>query len=231
MLVSILLMSFGFVFMVLFIIGKVVNYSLKVTIVKGLASSMFVALAIYLFYMKGCPRLGAFLIAGSTLGFVGDILLGLKRTFTNKTSLFNYGGLLSFLIGHVVFIVGLYVTYYNKGHVAAAIVPFVVAILFSVSVVKFQKYLNLNFGNKVLPTFIYIILVASFSFSSFALLISNSFHGVPLIMITVGAFFFLNSDLLLCKTYFGKSNIFEGVLYSILYYIAQFLIAFSLFFL
>ena len=231
MLVSILLMSFGFVLMILFIIGKLINYSLKVTILKALASSLFVALAIYLFCLKGYPTLGIYFMIASFLGMVGDILLGLKRYFTKFKGVFNYGGFLCFASGHIVYIVGIFACFYRSGHYLVTFLPFITALLFSGAVIFFRKYLNLDFGNKNIPTFVYITLVSSLFFSNFALLWSYNFNHLALTLLTVGSFCFLVSDLMLCKSYFGKYSKAESAIYTVFYYIAQFMIVFSIFFL
>ena len=230
MLVSIILMSIGFILMILFIIGKLTNYSLKVTFIKALASSTFVALAFYLFFAKGYLILGIFFIVASFLGLVGDTLLGLKRFYKSKANLLNYGGFLCFASGHIVYIVGIFSYFYLPGHYLVTFLPFIAAILFSGAIIVFRKYLNLDFGNKNIPTFIYIILVGSLFFSSFALLWSYSFKNNVLLLLTIGSFCFLVSDLMLCKSYFGKYHKVESAIYSVLYYIAQFMIVFSLFF-
>ena len=231
MVASIIFICFGFALMSLFIYGKLHKYTLKVTVIKALASSMFVALAVYLFCYKQYPNLGIFIIIGSFFGLLGDILLALKRTAKSQSSLYNYFGLCSFAVGHIIYITGLFINFYIAGHFLVTFLPFIIAIIFSGLIIVFRKYLNLNFGNKNVPTFVYICLVSSLFFSSSGLLIINNFNIITLIMITIGGFFFLTSDLMLCKSYFGHYHKAESAIYTVLYYIAQFLIAFSLFFL
>lgn len=229
--VSIILMSLGMVAMLFFLYGKLTNYSLKVTVIKGVASLLFVALALYLFIAKGYPTLGAFIFVGAFLGMVGDVLLGLKRTFKSKGHLFNYGGFLFFAAGHIIYIVGMFSYFYIKGYPLAVILPFAASIVIAGTIVLLQKKFNLDFGKDSGATFIYIVLVTSMFSSAFSLLVIHQFSYKPLIVFSIGGFCFMVSDLLLCKSYFGKCSKMESAIYTFLYYAGQFLIAFSIFFL
>lgn len=228
---SLVIMSLGFVAMLFFIYGKITNYSIKVTIIKGVASLLFVVLALFLFIAKGYPTFAIFVVIGGFLGMVGDVLLGLKRTYTKKTSLFNYGGFLFFALGHIVYIIGMFVALYIKGYPLAIVIPFACALFIGGVMVLLQKQFNLDFGKDSGAAFIYIVLVTSMFCSAFSLLVIHQFTYTALIVLSVGGFSFMISDLLLCKSYFGKYSKMESVIYTVLYYAGQFLIAFSLFFL
>ena len=229
--VSLVLIGLGFIAMLFFLYGKLTNYSLRVTIIKAVASLLFVALSLYLFIAKGYPNIGLFLVIGAFSGMIGDVLLGLKRTFKEKAHLFNYGGFLFFALGHIIYLVGMYTCFYIKGYPLAVVFPFVAAIIAGGAVVLFQKQFNLDFGKDSGATFIYIVLVTSMFSSAFSLLVIHQFSFVPLIVFSIGGFCFMISDLLLCKSYFGKYSKMESAIYTFLYYAGQFLIAFSLFFL
>ena len=231
LIVSLILIGLGFIAMLFFLYGKLTNYSLRVTVVKGIASLLFVALALYLFIAKGYPTLGIYLVIGAFFGMVGDVLLGLKRTFKEKGHLLNYGGFLCFAAGHIIYIIGMFSFFYIKGYPLAIVLPFAVSLLAGGVVVLFQKQFNLDFGKDSGATFIYIVLVTSMFSSAFSLLIIHQFVYTALIVFSVGGFCFMISDLLLCKSYFGKYSKMESAIYTFLYYAGQFLIAFSLFFL
>ena len=231
LIVSLILIGLGIIAMLFFLYGKLTNYSLRVTVIKGIASLLFVALSLFLFISKGYPTLGIFLVIGGFFGMVGDVLLGLKRTYTEKKHLLNYGGFFCFALGHIIYIVGMFICFYINGYPLAVVFPFVGAIAVAGIIVLFQKQLNLDFGKDSGATFIYIVLVTLMFSSAFSLLVIHGFNYNPLIVFSVGGFCFMVSDLLLCKSYFGKYSKMESAIYTFLYYAGQFLIAFSLFFL
>ena len=232
MIVSIILMALGFVLMCVFIYGKLTNYSFRVTMIKIAASALFVALAIYLYIIKNLPSVGLFIIIGGFFGLLGDLFLGFKRVFPNYAKLHTLLGMITFAIGHVVYIVGFYLYFYLPGHIASIIAPLAFGLTFGTCICVFEKKLGLNFGSMKPFGFIYYTLVSSLCATSFALMVSYSFTSVPLIIIAVGGLLFLTSDTLLGFTYFGpaKGNKMVSTIYSVAYYVAQFLIAFAIFF-
>ena len=232
MIVSIVLMSISLILMVVFLYGKLTNYSLKTTIVKGVTSSLFVALAIYLFCIKGYPRIGIFFIVASFIDLLGDIVLGFKRVFPNKDKLFTVLGFVSFAIGHVIYVSGLYSTFYISGHFLVVLIPILISICLGFSIILIAKILKVEFGKLKIPAIIYVTVLTSLTGSSLALSVLYSFSSTFLIMVFVGGLFFITSDLILIRTYFGKEKKkVELISCTVTYYIAQFLIAFALMFL
>lgn len=233
MIVSIVLIVLGFIAMGFFLYGKLTNYSFKTTIIKAVASSLFVALEIYLFCYKGYPTLGIFLMIGAFFGLIGDIALGLKRAAPKKGKLFTALGFLSFAIGHIIYISGLFTVFYIPGHFFAVLVPVIVSLLSGYLVIfALEKIFKLHFEKLRIPAMAYVVTLTSLTAVSLSLSIIHSFTINTLIILIVGGVFFFASDVLLCITYFGnKQSNAESIIYTITYYIAQFLIASSLFFL
>ena len=233
MIVSIILIVLGFISMGFFLYGKLTNYSFKTTIIKAIASSLFVTLAIYLFCYKGYPTLGIFFMIGSFFGLVGDVALGLKRAAPKKGKLFTALGFMSFAIGHIVYISGLFTVFYISGHFLAVLIPVIVSILSGYFViVALEKIFKLHFEKLRIPAMCYVVTLTSLTAVSLSLSILHSFTINSLIIVVIGGVFFFTSDVLLCKTYFGdKNSNVESIVYTVTYYIAQFLIASSLFFL
>ena len=83
-----------------------------------------------------------------------------------------------------------------------------------------------------LIVFIYGVLLFSMFGSAFSLLVLYHFRAIPLILLTAGGALFAISDLILSGTYFGEGHEKPAdiAINSVLYYFAQFAIAFSIFF-
>lgn len=230
MVVSIVLISLGMVGMSAFLYGKLVKYNMTTTVIKTVTSLLFVALAIYLFIYNDYPTLGAFVIASTILGTFGDVFLALKRVYPNKNKLYMILGMVAFMIGHIVLIIGLHLTYNPTGNVVAIIVPLVCALIVSICFIYIEMKTGVDLTHFKGPAITYIFLVTSVMATSLSLLILNSFNNTAAIIMFSGNILFMMSDMLLCRTYFGKPKLFNLVGCTVTYYFAQFIIAFSLFF-
>ena len=233
MVVSIILLSLGVIASSVFIVSKVTNYSLKTIILKTIASLFFVALAIYLFIVtEGTFLFKLFLLLGLIFGMLGDVLLGFKYITTKTKNIWILSGMFAFAFGHISYILALFFGYYIPGNVLFAILPFVTAIVLSSIYMVVSRRVGINFG-KMLPFgLFYLACLMSMLSSSLYMAILNHFAIVPSVMFFVGAVFFATSDCMLTGAYFKKGQRPKAYLaiYSVCYYIAQFVIAFSLFF-
>ena len=232
MVVSIILIALGAIFTSLFIYGKLTNYSWRTTMFKTIDSLLFLSLGIYLYFYKGQPNIGIFIILGLTFGLLGDVALAFKRIVKAKDKFFTLLGMTFFIIGHIFYTTGLFVNYYVPGNVIHIIIPLVVAIIIALSIVAIELKLKFKLGGFKYFGIIYFTALFSVSMSCLSLNILHSFQNTFLILMLVGALVFASSDVLLTRTYF-KENCPKGFLIStsITYYLAQFLIAFTLFFL
>ena len=232
MVISLILMGLGAICVGFFIHGKLTNYSRRTTVIKTVASSMFVILAIYLYFYKEYPPIGIFFIIALFFGLLGDVALGFKRVFPKKDKLFTLLGFVAFASGHIIFDTGLFVCFYQPGHIWVVIIPIAISLIFGSSIILIERILQVNFGKLKIVAFFYITVLVSLSASSLSLAILYSFKSLFLDLMCVGGLLFFISDAILSKTYFGsKPKTVELISCSVTYYLAQFLIAFSLFFL
>ena len=76
----IVLLVLGVITSAIFIVSKVINYSLKTIVFKTVASLFFVALAIVCFCLSGSNHFTFKLLAilGLFFGLLGDVFLGFK---------------------------------------------------------------------------------------------------------------------------------------------------------
>ena len=234
MIVSIILLALGAVASALFIASKVINYSFKTIILKGVASLFFVALGIYLFIIiPGHFLFKLFTLLGLVFGFLGDVFLGFKYITTKTKNAWILAGMFAFLTGHVSYILALFFQYYIAGHVLFIVFPFITAICISGLYLLVFKKVDINFG-KLLPFGVfYLLCLSSMVVTALFMSILNDFSFITLAMFFVGAVLFAASDTMLTGAYFkqGKRSKPYMAIYSVLYYLAQFIIAFSIFFL
>lgn len=235
MVVSIILLVLGAIMSTVFIVSKVTNYSLKTIIFKTIASLFFVALGIYLFVVTtGHFYFKLFLLLGLIFGLLGDILLGFKYITTKTKKMWIMLGLFAFAFGHISYLVSLFLEFYVPGQTLFAILPFVLAVVLTSIYLVIAHKVDIRFGKKLLPFCIfYLLCLTSMVSTSLFMAILHSFSIKTGILFFIGAVFFCASDFMLTGSYFKKGDRSKTYLavYSICYYTAQFLIAFSLFFL
>ena len=126
----------------------------------------------------------------------------------------------------------MFLEFYHDGNALNFVIPLLVSIAFAFIVLLMEKPLKLKYGNLKWIVFLYSVLLAANASCSMSLLILNQFQPVGLIILFIGGVSFILSDLILSGTYFGigKDRPIDSILNISVYYISQFLIAFSLFF-
>ena len=231
---NIVITAVGLVFLTLFLIEKTRKYSVKATLLKATTSILFIALGVVSFYLNPSGGIfSALAILGLSFGMLGDVWLDFKYVFKNEDKIFTYAGFVSFAIGHIFYITGMFLRFWRDGaSVLYIILPFVAGALLGLVTVLLEKPLKLKFGNMKAITLIYSFFLFSMVSSAVSLLILSEFKAITLIMMAVGGALFAISDLILSGTYFGvgKERPVDIITNGVTYYLAQFTIAFSLYF-
>ncbi len=238
MIACIILISLGMIMTGFFIYGKVTNYSVQTVIIKSIAAILFVLLGVYIVafeWPKGgaFPWVGVLFIFAAFFGFLGDIALGLKRVFKNKDKFWTMMGMLFFSIGHILYVVGMFVGFYVPGHPLVVIIPLVCAAIIGGLAFVLEKLLKINFGKMRIVAVFYLTFLFSVSLSALSLCIFYKFQSLFLLLVLIGGIIFNSSDLILCKTYFRpKEQVKKADLIatSITYFVAQFTLMFALYF-
>jgi uncharacterized membrane protein YhhN len=224
----------------LFIYHVVKNKRLEGFFYKGFTSFLFIAIALYgAFHFMTTPasgismaifefkyaRLILFIILGLVSGLIGDLFLEVQYFFNEKRIFTIKNGMIIFLIGHLLYIVG--IINYTK----FSIIALGIGLLMTIVVYIGGKLMDLKMGKLEIMTYIYTFVI--FTMLGFSILqaIDLSFNLYSLSFM-IGAVFFGISDLLLAPIYFKneKSNLFV-VSNLATYYLGQLLIALSIFFL
>ena len=235
MTVSIILLVLGAVAASVFIVSKVINYSLKTIIFKTVASLFFVALGAYLFALiPGHFLFKLFTLLGLIFGLLGDVFLGFKYITTKTKKMWILLGLFAFAFGHIFYIAGVFVEYYIPGNALYLILPFVTAFVIGGIYMLIASKMGVKFGGSMMPFAIfYLTCLTTMVSSTFYMALLHRFSNITSILFFVGAFCFGISDFMLTGAYFkeGQRSKAYMAVYSVFYYLAQFIIAFSIFFL
>lgn len=233
MVVCIVLLVLGAISLSLFLIDKVRKYSIRETIIKGITSALFIALAVVSNIHNGFEDFGIFAIIGLSFGLVGDILLDLKYVDLKHTRFHTFAGFIAFAIGHICYISGIVLTLPYPNVWQSYLLPFAFGVLCGALVLILEKPLGYKYGEYKIISFIYAIFLFTTVGTTFYLTLVHQFAQTTYNMLFIAAVLFAISDLILCGTYFGegKERPVDIVSNGITYYAAQYLIAFSLFFL
>ena len=219
--------------LVFYVISKCQKSDLKELFLKTGVSVLFVVLALVATLNSGKFNLfNLLIISGLLLGLLGDIFLDLKYIDQERTAGYTYAGFTVFGLGHVLFMSGLIMNYYQKGGILILILAILLDIVCAFATILMEKPLKLNYGKMKPICFAYALcLFGTLSFSLF-LAIQNHFQITSLNMFLVGAALFAISDLVLSGSYFGegKNRPIDYILNYATYYGAQFVIALLLLF-
>lgn len=230
-------MVFGIILLVIsagmvswFCYEKVKAYSLKAVLIKSCCSMLFIGLAAYGVYKSGYHHFTPFAIVALALGMLGDIFLEMKYVFKDNNKEFTYAGFVAFALGHVFYITGLFFEFYHIEGIMYAVAPFIFGVFMAFMCMVIEKPFKLKYGAFRFICFLYAITLFSDLGLAFSLTLMTGFQNTSLILIFVGMVLFAASDLILNNTYFGEGHEkpFDLISNTVLYYVAQNLIAFSI---
>lgn len=226
-------MVLGVVTLSLFLIQKCRGYTVKELIFKAATSLLFIATALFANYHSHNHSLGVFVILGLACGMLGDVWLDLKYIFKEKDKVFTYAGFISFALGHVSFMTGFIVHYLRKEFFLFILLPVILGLAIGALPLLLHKVMKLDFKDMKIITYIYSSLLFMMTLMGLSCCIATGFKQTTPIMLFIGGLLFTISDLILSGTYFGENHEqpFDIISNGLTYYMAQFTIAFSLFFL
>lgn len=224
-------LSLAIIMAVCFIVFQTLGDSILSCILKLFASITFVLLGVAGFATSetmtiGISSVGLLMLVGSVFGLVGDGILALKDIDETRDFLNILCGTISFAIGHIFYYVAL-IQYAGFSFIPLATGALLVAIIMIVSMLG----MKLNFGKLLIPTIIYAFILSTTMIQAFygAIVMGGSLASILLL---VGFVLFLLSDLVLSIIYFVPKKDKKLVILNLtLYYLAQILIMFAIFFL
>jgi hypothetical protein len=230
-----LVLALGVIATVVFLILRVKRGGVDAAISKAFASLLFILTAI-----AACASSGAaddifnyFVIGGLVLGLLGDIWLDLKWVYPESNDKYTFTGFISFGIGHIFFLAGLFMRFADFSKSLYIILPVILAAFIGFAITLMEKPLKLVYGKFKAISGIYGGILVFMTLLSGSLALMNDFNVMTLNFMFIGGVLFLISDLILSGTYFGegKNRPIDVITNHVSYYAAQFVIASSLLFL
>lgn len=203
------------VFSTLFIYNDKKYHDNKSIILKTLASLMFVLLAIIRYRTKGL-----LIVIALCFDMLGDFVLILRNKHKEIRDLIFVSGTLLFFIAHILF--STYLISLNTNHLSQGII--LCTFLYICIFFALGKKLNVKGKIKVLGCcYSYLILLTC----SFALVNYLNLKTTYNLVLMIGLIIFALSDLSLMTYKFAKPNDKTlQIIYRILYYVSQLIIAF-----
>lgn len=251
----ILVLVAGLIPLFFFLVLRNKKSSLICITLKTLSSIFFIAIALLainsnLKNINKYPNniIAVLTIIGLLFGLFGDFTLDFKIYFASlrgeyknaikDSDIMTYIGMGAFFVGHVMYITSLTLKYPTMWSLYSMFIA--IALAFVVVIVG-GKLSNLEYGKWKVPALSYCSMLCWFGVLSVIVTIKDS--NTSNILRMIGSLTFLASDLFLSITYFckddarNKEGFFnpEGRFFIIsnhaIYYVAQYLIAFSLLYL
>lgn len=223
------------------LISFLVNFNKKRT-VMGVFNKMTVSLFFILTAFFGIlhsmdkigdpsiTKYGLLILVGLVFGMLGDIYLDQKWVYPDDNKKYLYAGFITFGIGHLFYMTAIAVRAQLK--LTQVLLGCCVGLVVVIVNVFIEKFTPQDFGEYRPIVMLYTLLVGSTP--GVALMAAIATHGDPaFIVFTVGAVFFLISDIILSPMYFseGKNTPINFVLNHVTYYIGQYMFALSILFL
>lgn len=226
----------GFALLCVFLVFRVMQKRVIAVVFKGLTSLMFILTALVAFLVSKSPNalFATLVLVGLFFGLLGDVFLDLKFIILSKEDLYTILGFISFGIGHIFFLSGLFASFYNFDmSVWYIIIPVIITLVLVVVTLLMEKFTKVRY-QKMKPFVIiygFILFLAVTMFMSVA--IQSRWQITTVWVMAVSLIAFALSDLILNNTYFAPGfNTPAFVIFNhIFYYLAQFGIAISLLFL
>ena len=226
----------GFILLGVFLYFRVKEKRVIAVIFKGLVSLMFIATALVAWLTSQNPQsnFGVFVLLGLAFGLAGDVLLDVKYIDLKREDIYTMSGFCAFGLGHLFYITGLFLNFYNlDSNVLFIIIPVIISLVLTVVTLLMEKFTKIRY-EKMKPFVIvygYILFFVTTIYMSTA--IQGGWQVTTVNVFAIGLIFFALSDLILNNTYFAPGFTTPAFIISnhVFYYVGQFVIAVSLFFL
>ncbi len=223
------------------LISFLVNFNKKRTVMgvfNKMTVSIFFILTAFFGILQSMDKIGdpsiikfgLLVLIGLVFGMLGDIYLDQKWVYPKDDKKYLYAGFITFAIGHIFYMTAIATKAQLK--LTQILLGVCVGLIVVIVNIFIEKFGPQDFGEfRPIVTF-YTLLVGSTP--GVALMAAIATHGEPaFIVFTVGAVFFLISDIILSPMYFaeGKNTPINFVINHVTYYIGQYMFALSIIFL
>ena len=224
-----ILIFLGALALTFFLIFRDRNGSVKALLLKTITSFLFISVAFASFMVnsgQGVSTFAMLIMMGLICGLIGDILLDLKIMYKKSSSLYQHGGMVAFLAGHLFYLSAL-IIYFGFNWI-----PVVIALVLAIIIACVSKFiLKFNFAEHTIDTYAYSFILSYMMTQASYAAITQGFTACT-VLLAMGAILFLLSDLVLVMTYYDDKDSKPFIAVNhILYYAAQFSIALSILYL
>jgi uncharacterized membrane protein YhhN len=217
-----------------FMVIRVTRKPVEGMLAKAVASVGFLTIGVAALTVKGTaiPFGAPLIVLGMALGLIGDIVLDLKRAHSEFAGLYLTSGMVSFIAGHIVYLIAILliaINLYNIDLLLQALVSAGIGVAMGpVTVIVSEKGMKANFGKHRILSGAYGALLIFFTVFTLWLTIIN----MAFLLMFIGIVLFLLSDLVLSQMYFCEGKSEDKVLVVVnhtLYYAAQIVVGCYLF--
>ena len=219
---EILLISAGAVLETLFIMRSYKRRDVSSVVLKTMASVVFVLLGLLELRKTGPSVYAWYVVAGLTLGMLGDLLLALRFMSKKLHQAFFISGSVSFFLGHIVYIAAI-LTLCPEAWTYA--IPIAIVALGAAGFYAYAKEVR---AGKIMP--LGVVYIAGVLFMT-ACAAAGAFiaSSRALFLFFVGGICFSTSDNMLVVLSFGKNDSpYRNAVLHVLYYMAQIFIALTI---
>lgn len=206
----------------LFLVVRVTKGGVPGVLTKALASLFFIALGVAgAMSADKIDKAVILILFGLVMGLVGDIVLDLKVVYPQSNDLYLNAGMISFGIGHCLYIAALLMLI--SFNLTTLLVSIAITLPLTALIMLSSKFMKINFGKFLLHSVLYAVILTFMSVYTIAISISDP----KFVLLSVGMVLFLLSDLVLSPMYFGgkQDDKMMCILNHVLYYGAQICIA------
>ena len=211
-------MGLCILFDILYIFCVAKNKSVLGLFSKALAALCFIGIG-YMAYVNHKTNFYQIIMMGLVMDGLGDVFLALRNIFAKNVNFII--GTICFLFGHILYIRALYLL--GNDYLLPCIISSVI-----IGTLLFCLYAKICHFSKTIEFFgiVYLIMIVMMMTMSIGVYLTYS--SISNLVFMLGAILFVSSDLILVLYNFYKKEKWMHPIYSILYFIAQILISFSL---
>jgi uncharacterized membrane protein YhhN len=189
---------------------------------KGLASLCFIIFGAINFFTTEFSFVTLVIFIGLCWGIIGDEIIAVCQIHPKHDTLFFLGGGACFIVGHVLYIVAMLLL--GKPSIIGLIIAFVCIVILCVVYESRRKFLIGKMKNSLK---LYIGIVIFFTAIGIATFLKRGTVGSALFALG-GALFTVSDNILFAFKFGARPRYYQNVALHIAYYLAQFMIAWSI---
>jgi uncharacterized membrane protein YhhN len=214
MLLVIFLLTLALFLLAGLLLAKKWNSGPGIWITKPALSLVFVIVA--LLNINDWALFHVLMVTGFVFCLLGDVFL------IPEGRIFFLAGLISFLLGHLLYIAAFYQVLSIDSSILIALIAI---LLVDVAVLK---WLHPFLGTMLLPVIAYVVIISFMVVAALGVFMNSAVPDMAGLLIVVGAIGFYLSDLFVVREQFVSQSFTNPLVGLPLYYLSQFLLAFSL---